>query len=178
MDRTIVLSYDYSNWNRRQQWTNAPPSWVFRWLWQCAGAIRSASPDAAWPGLPRKPLDATIGQLLAPYCPSGSQGDNQLNYDATCTHMLAVLMAIAMWGYYIACIARWRRFVVFIKTTKCHHWTSACSDITQSDMPTPVVSDISSWKRAPVDMLAPNNNDISNWREALNYFSRILYLGG
>ena len=25
-------------------------------------------------------------------------------------------------------------------------------------MPTPVVSDIESWKRAPVDMLAPNNN--------------------
>jgi len=57
--------------------------------------------------------------------------------------LLAVLMAIAMWGYYIACIARWRRFVVFIKTTKHHHWMSARSDINQSDMPTPVASDIS-----------------------------------
>ena len=58
--------------------------------------------------------------------------------------LLAVVMAIAMWGYYIVCIARWRRFVVFIKTTTCHHWTSARSDITQSDIPTPVILDISS----------------------------------
>ena len=35
---------------------------------------------------------------------------------------------------------------------------STRSDIAQSDTPTPVVLDISSWKRAPVDMLAPNNN--------------------
>ena len=58
--------------------------------------------------------------------------------------LMAVLMAIAMRGYYIACIAWWRRFVAFIKTIKRHHWTSARSDITQSDMPTPVVLDISS----------------------------------
>jgi hypothetical protein len=35
---------------------------------------------------------------------------------------------------------------------------SSLSDFTQLDMPRPVVSDISSWKRAPVDMLATNNN--------------------
>ena len=29
-------------------------------------AMRSASPDAACPGLLRKPLDATIGRLIAP----------------------------------------------------------------------------------------------------------------
>ena len=45
------------------------------------------------------------------------------------------------------------------KATKRHHRVSTRSNITQSDMPTPVVSDISSWKRAPVDMmLAPNDN--------------------
>ncbi len=32
-----------------------------------------ASTNAACPGLLRKPLDATIGQLLAPYCPSGTR---------------------------------------------------------------------------------------------------------
>ena len=55
-------------------------------------------------------------------------------------------------------VARWRRFMAFIKATKRHHRTSARSDNTQLDTLTPVVSDISSWKRAPVDMLAPYNN--------------------
>ncbi len=45
----------------------------------CAGAIQTASPDAACSGLLRKPLDAGIGQLLAPYCPSGRQGNRQTN---------------------------------------------------------------------------------------------------
>jgi hypothetical protein len=39
-------------------------------------------PDAACPGLYRKPLDATIGQLLAPYHPSGCQGNRQKNNNA------------------------------------------------------------------------------------------------
>ena len=38
-----------------------------------------ASPDAACPGLLWKPLDAGIGQLLAPYCPSSRQGNRQTN---------------------------------------------------------------------------------------------------
>ena len=58
----------------------------FWWPWRCAGAIRSASPNAAWPGLHRKPLDAAIGRLLAPYCPGGHQGDSKWNVNATCTH--------------------------------------------------------------------------------------------
>ncbi len=45
----------------------------------CAGAIQTASPNAACPGLLWKPLDAGIGQLLAPYCPSGCQGNRQTN---------------------------------------------------------------------------------------------------
>jgi hypothetical protein len=45
----------------------------------CAGAIQMASPNATCPGLLRKPLDAGIGQLLAPYCPSGCQGNRQTN---------------------------------------------------------------------------------------------------
>jgi len=31
-------------------------------------------------------LNATIGQLLAPYCPGGRQVDNQHNNYAKCTH--------------------------------------------------------------------------------------------
>jgi hypothetical protein len=45
----------------------------------CARAIQMVLPDAACPGLLRKPLDASIGQLLALYCPSGRQGNRQTN---------------------------------------------------------------------------------------------------
>ena len=44
--------------------------------------------------------------------------------------LLAFSMAIAMWRYYTARIARWWRFVAFMKATKRHHWASTCSDIT------------------------------------------------
>ena len=60
----------------------------FWWPWQCAGVTWRASPDAAWPGLHQKPLDAAIGRLLTPYRPGGRQGDNQLNDYETCTHFV------------------------------------------------------------------------------------------
>jgi hypothetical protein len=46
------------------------------------------SPDAACPGLHRKPLDDAIGigQLLTPYCLGGCQGDSKQNKDVLCTH--------------------------------------------------------------------------------------------
>jgi hypothetical protein len=53
--------------------------WPFQWPWRSAGAIRSALPNAACPELLWKPLDATIGQLLAFYCPSSHQGNRQTN---------------------------------------------------------------------------------------------------
>ena len=43
--------------------------------------------------------------------------------------LLAVLMAIAMQRYYTVQIDQWRRFVAFIKATKCYHWVSTRSDI-------------------------------------------------
>ncbi len=58
----------------------------FQWPSRCADAIRSSSPDAALPGLHRKPTDAAIGWLLAPYCPGGHQGINQHHDNAACTH--------------------------------------------------------------------------------------------
>jgi hypothetical protein len=45
-----------------------------------------ASPDEACPGLPRKPLDAAIGRLLAPYCPSGRKGNSKQNNDKKMTN--------------------------------------------------------------------------------------------
>ena len=45
-----------------------------------------ALPNAACPGLYRKPLNAAIGQLLAPHCPRGHQGNSKQNNDAQCVH--------------------------------------------------------------------------------------------
>jgi hypothetical protein len=44
--------------------------------------VHASSPNTAYPGLHWKPLDATIGRLLAPYCPGGCQGNNQQNDNA------------------------------------------------------------------------------------------------
>jgi hypothetical protein len=56
--------------------------------WSCGGveAKHVALPDAACPGLLRKPLEATTGRLLTPYCPGCRQGDNQQNDDAKHTY--------------------------------------------------------------------------------------------
>ena len=48
--------------------------------------IHAASPNAAGPGLLRKPLDAAIGRLLTPYHLGGRQGERKQNNDVTCTH--------------------------------------------------------------------------------------------
>ncbi len=53
--------------------------WPFWWPWRCAEAVQTALPDAAYPGLPRKPLDAAIGWLFALYCPSGRQSNSKQN---------------------------------------------------------------------------------------------------
>jgi len=57
----------------------------FRWSLGRIEAIRSASPNAACPGLFWKPLDATIRRLLAPYCPSDRQGNSKQNNNVKCT---------------------------------------------------------------------------------------------
>ncbi len=44
--------------------------------------------------------------------------------------LLAILMAIAMRWYYTARMARWMRFMAFIKATKRHHQASTHSNIT------------------------------------------------
>jgi hypothetical protein len=45
--------------------------------------------NAVCPGLPGKPLDATIGQLLTPYHPSGCQGNSKQNNDKKWTNFAA-----------------------------------------------------------------------------------------
>ncbi len=51
----------------------------FRRPCRCARAMQMTLPDAACPGLLRKPLDAGIERLLALYCPNGRQGNRQTN---------------------------------------------------------------------------------------------------
>jgi len=48
-------------------------------------AKHMSPPDAACPGLHRKPLDAAIEHLLALYRPGGRHGGNQQNNNAKCT---------------------------------------------------------------------------------------------
>ena len=48
--------------------------------------IHAASPNAACPGLLRKPLDAAIGLLLTPYPPGGLQGNSKQYKDVLYTH--------------------------------------------------------------------------------------------
>jgi len=48
--------------------------------------MHAALPDAACPGLHRKPLDAVIKQLLTPYRLGVRQGDSKQNNDVKCTH--------------------------------------------------------------------------------------------
>jgi hypothetical protein len=48
--------------------------WQNQWPCEYGGAMRGALPDGVHPWLHAKPLDAAIGQVPAPYCPSGCHG--------------------------------------------------------------------------------------------------------
>jgi len=79
--------------------------------------------------------------------------------------------------------SQWRRSRAFIKATKHCHRARTCSDIAQLDTPTPLVSLISSRKRAQVDMLARSNNrgmtyqtEEKNLTYLLEYFVGVIKL--
>ncbi len=55
--------------------------WPFWWPCVHVGAMLLVLPNVACPGLHRKPLDATTGQLLAQYCPSSHQGNSKQTND-------------------------------------------------------------------------------------------------
>ena len=85
MDHNMVLSYEWCQTKYWRQRANVP---LLQTTWRSSGGVKTkhvALPDAACPGLHRKPLDAAIRQLLALYCPCGRHGDNQPNNDAKCT---------------------------------------------------------------------------------------------
>ena len=69
--------------------------------------------------------------------PSAARGTiNKTTIHNVPTFLLAIFMAITMrqQRYDTAHIAWWMRFLAFIKATKRHHWTSTCSNITQSSI--------------------------------------------
>jgi len=72
--------------------------------------------------------------------------------------LLTISMAIAVRRYYTAHIARWWRFVAFIKATKRRHWASAHSNRHQSDMPTPILGAYFIVKLLKKSLSCPNNN--------------------
>jgi len=127
----MVLSYDYSNQNRRRWRTNAPPSWailmamaVRRWdterivQWRRSRAFIKAT----------KLCHRATTCSVSPRRPPGTQSTQRW---ATCPPPLqAISMAVAMRQYNTARIARWRRFMAFIKATKRRHRASTRSDIT------------------------------------------------
>ncbi len=89
----------------------------------CNRAIQMASPNAACPGQPRKPLYTAIRQLLALYCPSGHQGNSKWNNDKkNGPTLLVILMAAAVRRYNTACDAQWRRSRASLEATGCCHW--------------------------------------------------------
>jgi hypothetical protein len=72
--------------------------------------------------------------------------------------LLTILMAIAVRRYYTARIARWRRFVAFIKVTKRRHRASTCSNsINQTCLPL-IVGAYFIVKLLKKSSSCPNNN--------------------
>ena len=104
----------------------------FRWPRQCAGAIQTALPNAACPGLLRKVPTCSV----SPQRPPGQQSTKQQSNNTPT--LLAVSMAIVMQRYDTAHITRWRGSRASLEATGCHHRASTCSDSHQLGMPTPV----------------------------------------
>ena len=72
--------------------------------------------------------------------------------------LITISMAIAVRRYYTPRIARWRRFLAFIKNTKRRHRACTRSDRHQSDMPNPISGVYFIVKSLKKSSSCPNNN--------------------
>ena len=72
--------------------------WRFWWPWQCASTVSSATTHALCSALQFKPLDTTIGQILAPYRPGDRHSPIQTS-KTNVSHLLEILMVMAMRQY-------------------------------------------------------------------------------
>ena len=95
----------------------------FRWPRRCAGAPMQHD-QQGFVGSHWTPPLGNFALQIAPLAARAPINSTMMQHVLT---LLAVSMAIAMRRYYTTCIAQWRRFVAFIKATKCHHRTSTGS---------------------------------------------------
>ena len=70
----MVFSYGYGRQQNRRLRKIQGNRWPFWWPCRCGGTMWGALLDGAHPVLHLKPLDATIGQVPASYCPGGHHG--------------------------------------------------------------------------------------------------------
>ena len=139
----MVFSYGYCWWQNWRLQTNAPrPQAV-----SMTTVVRRSNTDSiAQCNMPRATQKATGCRHrvttcnVSPQCPPGQQANKQQSTNTPTK--LAILMAIAMRRYDTACIARWRGSRASLEATGCHHRASTRSDSIQSDIPTPVLSDV------------------------------------
>ena len=104
MDHKMVLSYDYSNQNRRRWRTNAPP--------------RPMQHNQGFTGSHWTPSSGDYSLRITLAASRAIINTTMMQHVPT---LLAILMAIAMRRYFTVRIARWRSCAAFIKATKCRH---------------------------------------------------------
>ena len=127
MDHNMVHSYDNSSQNRRWRWTNVPP---LRAILMAMAVRRCDTERIARCSMTRASPEATEchHQATTRYVlrrrPPVWQSTQRLCKIYPFADRLTV---IAMRRYYNERIAGWRRFMAFIKATKCHHWASTRS---------------------------------------------------
>ena len=155
----MLFSYSYGQWRNWQWETKHLFRRPFCWPCGCIRAMVMASLDVGCPGLLlRKPLDATIGQLLITYYPGCRQGDIQQKDEENTLNSLAISMAIAMRWYYTVRIAQWKRSRAFLKATKRQHRASTCSDIINRTYLTQILGIYFIVKLLKKGSSCPNNN--------------------
>ncbi len=98
-----------------------------------ATAVRRSNSDGiAQCGMTRATPEATgcrhraTTRSVLPQHPPSQQANKQQSTNTPTK--LALLMAIAMWRYNTARIARWRRTRASLEATGCHHRVSTCSN--------------------------------------------------
>ncbi len=125
----MVLSYDYSNQNNEctsvaghfDGHGGVPVRYE---------AHRLMQHDQGFTGSHWTPPSGDYSLRIAPSAARAAINSTMMQHVPT---LLAVSMAIAMWQYYTARIARWRRFLAFIEATIRHHPVSTCSNSIKPD---------------------------------------------
>ena len=131
MDHNMVLSYDYSNWDRRQGQTNSPPS---RAIFVAMAVQRCNTASIAWWRTSRAYIKATkhhhwaTTRSVLPRRPPGWQSTEHLWLWYNAQHLLTIFDGRGGAPVLYVHIAQWRRFMAFLKATKRHHWASTHSD--------------------------------------------------